>query len=123
LFHPTPPSVCAERKKPSGDRKALTVERLHRAVPVARTESGLRALSNSKPIDPGSVERYLQAKFGDRLPEAVAEMSALARSRSPETLSRDAYALYEQFRPEVPSGEAGWGAQGMLSLGAIRCLV
>ncbi len=30
-----------------------------------------------------------------------------------------AYALYEQFRPEIPAGVKGWGAKGVLDLGLI----
>ncbi len=37
-------------------------------------------------------------------------------------LCRQAYALYEAFRPTVPEGEKGWGAQGELDLGHIRSL-
>jgi hypothetical protein len=123
LLQPTPPTVRAERRKASGEQPTLTVELLHRAVPITRTESGLRALSKGKAIDPGSVERYLASKFGDRLGGAVAELTALARSRPREVLAQEAYSLYEQFRPDVPSGEAGWGATGALSLCRIRSLV
>jgi len=27
-------------------------------------------------------------------------------------LRRKAYALYERFRPEIPTGKNGWGAKG-----------
>jgi hypothetical protein len=31
-------------------------------------------------------------------------------------LARDAYALYEYFRPDIPEGKKGWGAKGDLDL-------
>ena len=123
LFQPTPPNARAERNKAGGERRTLTVALLHRAMPVTRTESGLRALSKGKPIDPGSRERNLATKFGDRLGESVAELTALDRSRRLEVLAQDAYCLYEEFRPDVPSGKAGWGATGALSLSRIRSVI
>jgi hypothetical protein len=35
-------------------------------------------------------------------------------------LAQRAYKLYEEFRPEVPAGVAGWGAAGRLDLDSIR---
>ena len=122
LFKPTAPQPKAERKKAARERGVHVVELLHRAVPVVQTETGLRAVSKGKPIDSSSVERYLKSKFGDALGETVEALQKLARSRPPEALATDAYALYEQFRPEVPAGESGWGAQGALNLKKIRSL-
>ena len=33
-----------------------------------------------------------------------------------------AFRLYEQFRPAIPEGEAGWGAKGVLDLETIEAL-
>ena len=49
-------------------------------------------------------------------------MQALARAYKPTELAARAYALYEEFRPEIPAGTRGWGAQGMLDLDHIRSL-
>ena len=49
-------------------------------------------------------------------------MRLLAKSRPPAKLAAEAYHLYEQFRPDVPAGVRGWGAQGTLDLEAIRKL-
>jgi hypothetical protein len=49
-------------------------------------------------------------------------MALLADSRDAEDLAAEAYRLYEQFRPAIPAGEAGWGAAGTLSLARIRRL-
>jgi hypothetical protein len=37
-------------------------------------------------------------------------------------LSERGFKLYEQFRPDIPSGPGGWGAKGRLDLDKIRAL-
>jgi hypothetical protein len=100
--------------------QVLRVELLHRAVPVLHTPKGLRALSKEQPIAPSSVEKYLSSKFKDALHSVSAAMAQLADSRDPEQLAAEAYGLYEQFRPAIPAGEAGWEAAGALSLAKTR---
>ena len=95
---------------------------MHRAVPVRHTPEGWRAVSKGRAEDPDSVVRYLESKFGDALDDATSAMKTLARSMPPKTLARDAYRLYEKFRPSVPAGVSGWGAAGQLDLGKIRAL-
>ncbi len=115
IFKPTPKEVRAKREAKA--KQVLQVELLHRAVPVVQTPEGLRALSKEQPIAPASVERYLSSKFGDALGPVSAAMAELADSRDPEELASAAYGLYEQFRPAIPGGEAGWGAAGTIFLG------
>jgi hypothetical protein len=74
------------------------------------------------PIDPDSVERYLEGKFGDDLKAVRSAMEKLARAYRPKELARNAYSLYERFRPDVPAGKKGWGAEGDLDLGLIEKL-
>jgi hypothetical protein len=119
LFTPTPQEVKAKRQTMDG-KKTLMVNLLHRAVPAQQTDMGLRALSKGKPIDPASVQRYLQSKFGAALEDVYKALRQLATSRQSATLVEEAYALYEQFRPAVPAGTQGWGAAGTLSLDTIR---
>ena len=38
---------------------------------MTRTADGLRALSKDKPIEPESVRKYLESKFGDALDDAT----------------------------------------------------
>jgi hypothetical protein len=121
LFTPTPPEVQAQRQAQRGPQP-LHVALLHRAVPVTHTDAGLRALSKGKPLEPASVQRYLQQKFGDALDAASAAMQQLAASLSPAALATEAYQLYEHFRPAIPAGTRGWGATGTLHLEAIRQL-
>ena len=47
-------------------------------------------------------------------------MEGLAASLDLEALNRVGFRLYERFRPEVPEGARGWGAKGVLDLGAIE---
>jgi hypothetical protein len=46
----------------------------------------------------------------------------LTKAYSPDQLAAQAYALYEQFRPDIPEGKKGWGAAGQLELDQIRSL-
>ncbi len=121
LYEPTPEAE-RERRLVARHGAAVRVDLLHRAVPAVQTPDGLRALSNGRPISSASVERYLANKFGDRLDDARAAMTGLARSMSPSELARSAYDLYEQFRPAVPAGVRGWGAAGELDLDNIMGL-
>ncbi len=121
LFTPTPEEVRAKRLE-LRPKQTITVDLLHRAVPAVHTEDGVRALAGVKPMDPAAVERYLAAKFGEGYDAAREAMRALAKSRTPSQLAREAYSLYEHFRPAVPPGVRGWGAAGTLDLDAISKL-
>jgi hypothetical protein len=98
------------------------IQILGRPVPAVNTEEGVRATTKGKPVDPDSVRRYLQGKFGDNFDDVRAAMEDLAGSFSPTSLARRAFRLYEEFRPEIPEGTKGWGAKGDLNLGTIRSL-
>jgi hypothetical protein len=121
LFTPTPREVKLKRQMLRAE-ETLTVEILHRAVPAQQTNGGLRALSKGKPINPASVQRYLESKFDDALEDTYTAMKQLATSRAPARLADEAYHLYEQFRPAIPAGTKGWGATGTLRLDTIRKL-
>jgi hypothetical protein len=109
----------AKKAKP---RAANEVALMGRLIPVSKTAKGTRALSDEKPIDPASVERYLEKAFGESLPAARAAMVKLAKSLTKGELEERAYGLYEKFRPSIPAGVRGWGAKGALDLGAIAAL-
>ncbi len=108
------------KSTPPGQTAALPL--LGRMIPVVRTGEGVRATLTDKPIDPASVQRYLEQKFGDDLSEVRAAMRALAETYAPQDLAARAFGLYEKFRPAVPEGEKGWGAKGVLDLKRIRTL-
>ena len=108
---------------PKGVKKIREVALLGRLIHVADTPEGPRAISKGELAKPESVERYLQGKFGSELDAVRAEMERLAASFDPDELDREGFHLYEQFRPEVPPDERGWGAKGILDVARIRALI
>jgi hypothetical protein len=97
--------------------KRQTVRLLGRDIPVLAADDGtLRAEDDGKPASARSVHSYIARAFGDRLADARAAMEGLAASLPPEELNRVGFRLYEQFRPDVPEGAQGWGAEGELRL-------
>ena len=117
------PELVRERGDQLAEGERLHVDLLGRAVPVVRTDDGLRAVSKGKPGNPAQIERYLAGKFGERLDDARQAMAELAAAYEPADLYRRGFRLYEQFRPAVPAGESGWGAKGELDLRKVRALV
>jgi hypothetical protein len=122
--------IYAERKGPEegkppkkvGLGEEFWVEICGRPVPAKRTDEGVRAVVKDKPIDPSSVQRYLEGKLEDALEPARKAMRELAMAFKPDALEKAAYGLYEKFRPQIPSGKRGWGAKGDLDLDLIRSL-
>jgi len=98
------------------------IEICGRPLPAKKTEDGIRAVVKDKPVDPDSVRRYLESKFGDALGAVRSAMKELAASLKPDELNEAAFSLYEQFRPEIASGTRGWGQKGVLDLDLIRSL-
>jgi len=107
---------------PKGVKNIGDVHLLGRMVHVAETPAGPRAIAKGELVKPEAVERYLRGKFGDALDPVRAEMERLASLFSPERLNHEGFHLYEQFRPEVPPDERGWGAKGVLDVAKIRAL-
>lgn len=107
---------------PKGVKEVHEVELLGRRIHVAETVDGLRAISKGELVKPEAVERYLGNKFGDALGLMRTEMERLATRFSPERLNQEGFHLYEQFRPEVPPDERGWGAKGVLEVAKIQAL-
>jgi len=85
--------------------ETVTIDLLYRAVPAKYTDEGLRAFSGDSPIRPGSVQKYLESKFGDALEDVSKAMIELAQSLPPSEPAEKAHSLYEKFRPEIPPGE------------------
>ena len=117
LFEPHEERPALARRKERGTK--FLVEVCGRAVPAVNTGDGIRAVRGGKPIDPAGVRRYLEEKFGDDFGPARSAMKKLARGYAPRDLAREAYRLYERFRPGVPEGKRGWGARGDLDLGEV----
>lgn len=88
-------------------------------IPVIEWNGDRLAAKEGKPMDPKSVEGYLQRSFGDKLKDVEAAMQTLADSMTTEDLNKKAYSLYEEFRPDWK----GWGKKSTLRLSKIRQLV
>ena len=118
IYEPSkePPSKGAEeRRERLNSDEPVGVRLLGWTVPALRTPDGIRAMEKDfRPASAASVERYLASKFGEHLDEVRAAMEQLAASLSPEELNRHGFALYEAFRPAIPTGARGWGAAGEL---------
>ena len=108
--------------KKTGLGEEFWIEICDRRIPVKNTKDGVRALIKDEPIDPVSVEKYLRCKFGKHYETVRMVVEDLAGSFPREELAYKAYALYERFRPGIPSGQRGWGAKGQLKLDLIHAL-
>jgi len=73
IFKPAPKELKKVREHERSEE--FRVELLGRALPAVNTEEGVRAVIKSKPIEPEGVERYLESKFGDALPEVRKAMT------------------------------------------------
>jgi hypothetical protein len=120
----TEPSAEEQERQAKKQKEVATefVEILRRDVPVTKTTKGLRALIKGETIEPRGVETYIKNKFGENYEDARAAMEKLAKAYGPKELERNAYDLYEKFRPEIPEGTKGWGAKGELDLDYITSL-
>jgi hypothetical protein len=120
IYKPVPREVKKARARKQGEE--FYIEICGRAVPAINTRDGVRAVIKSKPIEAQNVQRYLESKFGESLGMARAAMRDLANASLPEQLMKNAFTLYEQFRPAIPGGVTGWGAKGKLDIERIRSL-
>jgi hypothetical protein len=120
IFKPHEDKPKKAREKAQGER--FLIEVLGRPVPATNTADGIRAVGGTKPIDPDSVRRYLDSKFGEDLKAVRSAMQKLAKAYTPTELAERAYPLYERFRPSIPEGVKGWGAKGHLDLVVIEGL-
>ena len=120
--------IYEERKEEEKEERPKTpaglqfIELMGRGIPAVKTAHGLRASIKGEAIEPESVERYLEQKFGENLGAARTAMEKLAQAYPPKKLESEAYPLYEKFRPEIPEGKKGWGAKGKLDLEYIQSL-
>jgi hypothetical protein len=120
IFKPHEQKAKEARDKKRGEE--FWIEVCGRPVPAKNTDDGIRAVKGDTAIEPASVQRYLETKFGDKLEVVVAALTELAKAYRPKELAQAAYPLYEKFRPAVPAGKAGWGAKGDLDLALLKKL-
>mmetsp|Transcript_22265 Transcript_22265/g.35911 ORF Transcript_22265/g.35911 Transcript_22265/m.35911 type:complete len:439 (+) Transcript_22265:87-1403(+) len=105
-----------ETNIPSSAPNFSIVGLLGRPVPALKTEHGLRGLrSDGSTVFPKAVKKYFEAAFSDNYGAVRHCMKVVAQRFSEESLSQNlgrlGYDLYTSFRPQVPDGEAGWGAK------------
>lgn len=89
-----------------------------------RLKSG-QAMVGDKPKNAG--EEALRKKYGgpgqyDNVKKAFEEELEKWKGKEDE-LEKRAFHMYEDFRPAVKPGQAGWGRKGQLSLDTIRTVV
>src|SRR5215813_9026966 len=78
IFKPHEEKAKKAWEKERGER--FLIEVLGRPVPATNTEDGIRAVLGRNPIDPDSVRRYLEDKFGEDLKAVRSAMKKLARA-------------------------------------------
>jgi hypothetical protein len=81
------------------------------------TEDGIRPMQKGRPMDPDSVRRNLEDKFGENLKALRSAMQKLAKAYTHQELADHAYSLYERFRPAIPEGVKGWGPRASWTWG------
>jgi hypothetical protein len=119
-------SIGREERKADRDADTPRLREVHVTPPVflfgktvrllANADGELRAADIDQPSDHTAVERYLAKAFGDHLAEVRSAMEELANRYQPTELNRIGFRLYESFRPDVPSGNEGWGAKAVLDI-------
>jgi hypothetical protein len=117
-----PPARTGSAARKSGLGEEFWISLGGRSLPAKRTEEGIRAVVKDVPVDPDKVEVYLEGAFGEDLEEVRSAMKDLAGSYKPADLAEVAFSLYERFRPQVATGQRGWGQKGELDLNLIRGL-
>lgn len=74
-------------------------------------------------VSPDAVKRGLQKSFGRSLEVVSQRLMSLARRYDVKQIGKHTYKLYEQFRPVVAAGVAGWGQRSVLDLKTIDRLI
>jgi hypothetical protein len=90
-----------------------------------KLKDGLAVVGSEGKGKPGG-EEALRKKFGEEqyvsAKEAFEEVLKSWKGEEDE-LNRKAFGFYEQFRPEVKSGQKGWGRKGELDLDKVGSVV
>ena len=100
IFKPAPKEIRKVRERERGEE--FSVDLLGRQLPAMNTDQGVRAAVESKPSEPGTVERYLERKFDDDLPEAREAMKELADAMKPDELAEKGFGLFPGGGDTIP---------------------
>lgn len=87
IYKPKEEKPKEAREKRKKDESFL-VEVCGRTVPARNADDGIRALKKDEPIDPDSVERYLEKKFGDDLETVEDAMQKIGQSLQAQRVGR-----------------------------------
>ena len=118
------PRAHAQAGAGKGDKDERQIRIFDTSIDMTTSTHGLVAVSDGIPWVPRSAQTYLRKAFGSAFDRVRARLEELAATYSDvETLNRDAYNLYCQFRPAVPDGVAGWGQRGTLRMADISRLI
>lgn len=71
-----------------------------------------RALLDSNPVPPSTAYTYIMNSLRQTAPFVMGAMHLLALSYEPRELNSKGFALYADFRPDIPDGAKGWGKRG-----------
>jgi len=123
IYHPRPAEEIEKVRKLREGMEAQEIPLMGRMIPCVMTEQGVRALTGTSPVDPRSVERYLEGKFGEHLDAVRERLGALAETYEDNELLEGAMGIYMRLRPNVPKGREGWGKQGLLDTDAIDRMI
>jgi hypothetical protein len=111
-----------EQQEP-GQPQADKAEVFGMRIKVTRDGDSVRATeSGDKAMNPQQARGYLKRAFGDDLADVEAALGGLAESLPKKDVGKEAYRLYEKFRPTVPDGQKGWGQKADLDLAFINSL-
>jgi len=123
IFHERPTEEIEKVRELREGMDAKSVPFMGRMIPCIMSEEGVRALAGTRPVDPRSVQRYLESKFGEHLSAVTGQLAALAETFEGDELLRQGMDVYMRLRPNVPKGKEGWGKQGLLDTAAIARMI
>ncbi|CAO2649855.1 Nn.00g011470.m01.CDS01 [Neocucurbitaria sp. VM-36] len=120
--------VSEEKKKKKQDAKKNqkdleNIEVMHFNL---RLKDGLALVGSGDAKGKPGNEEAVKKKFGDEEYQKVRiafEKALGSWKGEEEELSKKAFEFYEKFRPDVKSGQKGWGRKGELSLEKVREVV
>lgn len=121
---PKDPSTKSEdRKKKKTEAQGDIMELEVMGFPMQIKNGAATVDGKDKPAN----EHLLRAKFGGEEEytrvKRVMEEALRTWDDDKETLDKKAFHMYEQFRPSIASGSAGWGRKGPLNMHKVKATI